>query len=161
MISSIKYSWCMVGSRNPNLWFNMHEAWLHYYNPTDKAVVLIKNVSGNNKGFSKRQINGEEQVKTLYTELGYSSIKYVRCIDRSHKILDCPVQVQSIYILHAIWGKNIASLKGNNTRNKPIHVVGYIGKIQKEIVNIHKEVFMKADISFLNGIPFCLFVVAI
>ena len=61
---------------------------------------------------------------------------------------------QGIDISHTIWGKRIADLKGKTSRKKPIHVAGYIVKIPKELVNIHKEVVMTADILFVNGIPF-------
>ena len=62
--------------------------------------------------------------------------------------------VQDIDIAYAIWGKTIVGLKGNTTRNKPIHVAGYIVKVPKEIVKLHNEVFMTADIFFVNIIPF-------
>ena len=57
-------------------------------------------------------------------------------------------------IVHEIWGKNIVSLKGKTTRKKLIHVEVDIVKIPKELVKLHKEVFMTSDILFVNGIPF-------
>ena len=59
---------------------------------------------------------------------------------------------QDIDIAHAIWGKNIAALKGNTTGKKQIHMAGEIVKIPKEHMKLHKEVFMIADIFFVNGI---------
>ena len=61
--------------------------------------------------------------------------------------------VQDIDISRAIWGKSIEDLKGNTTRKKPIQLVGDIVKIPKELFNLHREVFMTADIFFVNGIP--------
>ena len=60
--------------------------------------------------------------------------------------------VQDIEISHVIWGKNIASLKRNTTRKKPIHVAGYIVIIPKGLINLYKYVFMIAYILFVNGI---------
>ena len=60
--------------------FNMHESGIHCYNTTDKAVVIISNVSKNKQGFSKRKFNGAEQAKTLYAKLGYPSVKDFRWI---------------------------------------------------------------------------------
>ena len=57
----------------PSTEFKIHASGLHCYNPTDKAVELINNVSKNKQGFPKRKINGAEQAKTLYAKLGYSS----------------------------------------------------------------------------------------
>ena len=62
--------------------------------------------------------------------------------------------VQDIDIAHGIWGKNIADLKGKNTGKKPIQVTGEMVKNPKEIMELHKEVFMTEDILFVNGIPF-------
>ena len=64
------------------------------------------------------------------------------------------MKVQDIDIAHAIWGKEIAALKGNTTRKKPTHVTGDLVKVPRELVKLHKDVFMKAYILFVNGIPF-------
>ena len=135
----------------------MRESGLCCYDPTNKSVVLINTVSKNNQVFSKRQINGAEQAKPLHKKLGYASVKYFSWIFQIQQIIDCSLTVQDIDIAQTIWGKNIAALKVNTTRNKPIHVAGYIVRIPKELVNIHKEVFMTADIFFVNGIPFLFF----
>ena len=111
--------------------FKMHGSGLHCYNPTDREVVLIHNVSKNKQGFSKRKFNGAEQAKTLYAKLGYPSVKDFRYIFQIQKIIDCPVTVQDTYITRAIWGKIISALKEETTRNKPIHVAGDIVKIPK------------------------------
>ena len=122
----------------PNMEFKIHESVLHCYNPTDKAVVLINNVSGNKQEFSKRQINGAEQEKTLYAKLGYPSVKDFRCIFQIQQIIYCPVTVQDIDIAHAIWINKIAYLKVNTTRNKPIHMSGGIIKTPKELFKLDK-----------------------
>ena len=69
----------------PNMEFNMHASGLHCYNTTDKAVVLINTVHRNRQGFSKRKINDAEQAKTLYSKLGYPSVKYFRWIFKARK----------------------------------------------------------------------------
>ena len=67
--------------------------------------------------------------------------------------------VQDIDIVNEIWGKKIAALKGKTTRKKPIHVAGDIFKIPKELIKLHKEVFMTAEIFFVNGIPFFILLI--
>ena len=47
----------------PNMELSMNQSGLHFYNPTDKEVVLINSVSVNKQVFPKRQINGAEQAK--------------------------------------------------------------------------------------------------
>ena len=50
-------------------------------------------------------------------------------------------------------GGNVA-LNGNTTRKKSTHAAGDIVKFTKELIKLHKEVFMTSDILFVNGIPF-------
>ena len=65
--------------------------------------------------------------------------------------------VQDIDISHAIWGKIIVDLKGKINKKKNIYVAGDIVKIPKELVKLHKEIFMTADILLVNGMPFLVF----
>jgi hypothetical protein len=138
----------------PNMEFKMHESGLHYFDPRNEAHVFVNTVSGNKEGFSQRQLKGAELAKSLYAKLGYPSPKDYRWIIQSNQISDCPVTVQDVDNAHTIWGKNIAALKGKNTRTKPIHVAGNFVKVPKELLKLHKDVYMTADILFVNRIPF-------
>ena len=82
----------------------MPESLLHCYNLIDKTVLLINDVSGNKQGFLKRKINGVEQAKHLHATLMYPSVKYIMWIVQIHQIVDFPVTVQDIDIIHTIWG---------------------------------------------------------
>ena len=97
-----------------------------------------------------------ERAKPLYSKLRYSSVKYFRWIVQIQQIVDCPVAVQDIDIVHKIWDKNIADFKGKTTENKPIHVAGGIFITPKEIIKLHKYIFMTSDLLFVNGIPFLI-----
>ena len=44
---------------------NINEFGIHSYKPNGKAVLRIKKVSGNKKGFTKRQVNGTEREKSF------------------------------------------------------------------------------------------------
>ena len=90
----------------------MHGSVLHCQNTNDKAVLKIKKIYGNKQVFNKRQINGVEKGKYLHTKLRYPPVKDFSWIVKIHKIVDYLVTVQDIDISHAIWGNNIAVLKG-------------------------------------------------
>ena len=64
--------------------------------------------------------------------------------------------VQDIDIAYAIWVKNILALKWTTTGKKPIHVIGDIVTFTKEIIKLHKELFITTYILFLNVIPFLI-----
>ena len=104
-------------------------------------MLLINTVSKNKQVFHRRQIKGSDQVKTLYYKVGYPPVKYFRWIVQSQQIIDCPVTVQYVDIAQKIWGKNIAALKDNDTRKKPIHMAGDIVKTPKELVKLHKGIY--------------------
>jgi hypothetical protein len=55
-----------------------------------------------------------------------------------------------------IWGKNIATLKGNTTWRKTNLVSMDYVKVPKEFLKLHKEVFMTTEIFFVDKIPFFL-----
>jgi hypothetical protein len=141
----------------PNMEFKMHKSGLHYFNPKDANFTFnINTVSDNKKGFTKRQIKGAEQARTLYATLGYPSIKDFKWVIQSNQIKDCPVTVQDVITAHKIWGKNIAALKGKTTRQKSLHVARDFVKAPSHLLKLHRDVTLSADIFFVNKIPFFL-----
>ena len=83
-------------------------------------------------------------------------MKDFKWVVQSNQIKDCPVTVQDINIATKVWGKDVAALKGKTTRCKPLPVATNLVKIPKELLKLHKEVFLMADIFFINKIPFFL-----
>jgi hypothetical protein len=65
-------------------------------------------------------------------------------------------QPKDIEVAHKIWGPSVAILKGKTTRSKPAPVVADFIKVPKEILDLHKEITLSADIFFVNQIPFFL-----
>jgi hypothetical protein len=66
------------------------------------------------------------------------------------------VTIQDIDVAMKIWGKNIAALKGKTTRIKTHPLTREYVKVTKELLKLHKEVFLTTDIFFVNKIPFFL-----
>jgi hypothetical protein len=66
------------------------------------------------------------------------------------------VTIQDIDVATKILGKNIAALKGNTTRSKTHPVARDYVKVPKELLKLHKEVFLTTDIFFVKNIPFFL-----
>jgi hypothetical protein len=143
----------------PNMNFRMHESGLHYYNPREEKneqMMFLNTVAENMLLFTKRQVKDAQVAKALYTSLERPSIKDFKWIVRNHQIKDSPVTVQDVEVAISIWGKNIEKLKGATTRSKSVPVkLDYI-KVPKELLKLHREVFLTADIFFVNKIPFFL-----
>ena len=138
----------------PNMLFKMHESGLHYFKPRDPEFVFVNTVAINKQPFTQREIKRAEVAKALYSKLMYPSLKDFKWVIQSNQIKDCPVTTRDVDVAHKIWGKNVAALKGKTTRSKPIPVSGDIVKIPKELSKLHKEVFLTADIFFVNKYPF-------
>jgi hypothetical protein len=79
--------------------------------------------------------------------------KWVIC---SNQIKDCPVTIRDIDVSMKIWGKNIAALKGKTTQSKMHPVARDYVKVPKDLLKLHKEVFLTTDIFFVNKIHFLL-----
>ena len=140
-----------------NMEFKMHESGLHYYDPRNESgLAFVNTVSENKSGFTKRQIKNAEAARTLYATLSYPSLKDFKWVLRSNQIQNCPVTVQDAEVASKIWGKNIAALKGKTTRGKSIPVSSDFIKVPKELIKLHKDVYLTADIFFVNKIPFFL-----
>ena len=151
----------------PNMEFRMHESGLHYFDPSDEEFSFVttpkdvdhgfvSTVNANKEGFTKRQIKRAETARTLYTTLSYPSWTDFRWIVRSNQIKDCPVTVEDVDNAMTIWGKNISALKGKTTRSKPSPVARDFVKVPKELLKLHKDIFLTMDIFFVNKIPFFL-----
>jgi hypothetical protein len=141
----------------PHMEFKMHKSGLHYYDlRKEHHLNFVNTVSENKTGFTKRQIKCAEIAQNLYKIFSYLSMKDFRWIIRSNQIKDCPMTIQYIDVAMKIWGKNIASLKGKTTRRKTHPVARDYVKVPKELLELHKEVFLTTDIFFVNKIPFFL-----
>jgi hypothetical protein len=140
----------------PDMEFRMHKSGLHYFDPSDSEFIFVNTVSENKAGFTKRQINESEVARSLYSKLNYLSWKDFKWIIRSNQIKDCPVTVNHIDTALKILGKNVAALKGNTARAKPDPVARDFVKVPVELLKLHKEVYITADLFFVNKIPFFL-----
>lgn len=136
--------------------FRMHSSGLHYYDPRNEELAFVSTVSENKLNFTKRQIKRASVARTLCTTLSYPSWKDFKYIIRSNLIKDCPVTVEDVEISEEIWGKDVPALKGKTTRKKPAPVARNNIKIPLKLLNLHKEVYLTADVFFVNGIAFLL-----
>jgi hypothetical protein len=72
----------------------------------------------------------------------------------SNQIKDCPVTLEHIDTALKIWGKNVVALKGKTTWTKPDPVARDFEKVPVELLKLHKEVYITADLFFVNMILF-------
>ena len=75
---------------------------------------------------------------------------------QSNQIKDYLAILADVEVACKIWGKKIAALKGKTIRKKPILVSKDFIKIPRELFQVHKDIFLTADVFFVNKIPFFL-----
>ena len=138
----------------PDMEFVRHPSGLHYYDPRTYGKTFVHTVAENMANYTKRQVKSAQAARTLYRALGYPSLKDFRLALMTNLIKDCPVTVQDVDVAHAIWGKDIAALKGKTTRRKPIPVADSVMNVPRELKKLHKNVTLAVDLFFVNGIAF-------
>jgi hypothetical protein len=135
--------------------FKMHKIGLHYYDPRkEHHKTCINTVSENKTGFTKWEFKCAEITRNLYKTLSYPSLKDFKWGIRSNQIKYCPVTIQDIDVATKILGKNIATLKGKTTQSKTHPVARDYVKVLKELLKLHRLVFLTTDIFFVNKTPF-------
>jgi hypothetical protein len=131
----------------PDMEFLMHKSRLHYFDPRDSEFIVVNTVSENKAGFTKRQIKESEVARSLYSKLNYPSLKDFKWIIWSNQIKDCPVTKNHVDTALKIWGKNVTALKGKTTRTTPDPVARDFVKVPVELLKLHKEVYVTANLS--------------
>ena len=119
-------------------------------------MAFVNTVAENMSKFSKREVKGAEVARALHVTLERPSINDFNWIVRSNQIKDSPVTLRDVQVATSIWGKSVSKLKGSTTRTKSVPVSRDYIKVPKELLNLHREVFLTADIFFVNKIPFFL-----
>jgi hypothetical protein len=144
----------LEGKLDMEFWIN--KSGLHYFDPRDIKFTFVNTVCKNKAGFTKRQIKEVEVTQSLYSKLNYPSWKDFKWIIWSNQIKDCPVTVEHVNTALKIWGKNIVALKRKTTWAIPDPVARDFVKVPVELLKLHKEVYITADLFFENKIPFFL-----
>jgi hypothetical protein len=136
--------------------FVQHQSGLHFWKPEPQntGVALVETVAGNKSNYTKRQLKGAEKARELYAAVGYPSSRDFRYAVQMKQIADCPITTEDIDVAQAVWGKSIAALKGKTTRRKPKPVVSSLIQVPRELLKLHRKVFLAIDIFFVNGIAF-------
>ena len=75
---------------------------------------------------------------------------------RLNMLKDYPVTnaIDDIINAHNIYGPDLASIRGKTVRRKPEHVPTDYVDIPRNIIWLHQQVTLSADIMFVNRVPF-------
>jgi hypothetical protein len=73
---------------------------------------------------------------------------------RLNLLQNCPITYDDIKNASAIWGSDIANIRGKTTHCKPDRVETNYVDIPRALLSAHINVTLVADVMFVNGVPF-------
>jgi len=112
-------------------------------------------VTENKASFTRREIEGADNAKSLSRSLGMPSYQaLIDAIENSH-IHDCPVTAADVKRCVYIYGPEIAILKGKTKRKQPLHVPHlHLVPLPKSISDHHSIIYLYVDSSMYMAFRF-------
>ena len=83
-----------------------------------QELALVTTVTETLKAFTKREIEGARRARVLLARMGFPTVEQAMAIVNSGSNFD--VSSRDFQIADAIWGKDIASLKGKTIKNATV-----------------------------------------
>ena len=74
----------------------------------------------------------------------------------SNMIKNCPIDSTGVSNAPAIFGSDLASVRGKTIRRKPKSIMEEYVSVPKELVSQNKFISIAADVFFVDGIAFLL-----
>jgi hypothetical protein len=119
------------------------------------TVLETTTVEANKSKHTDRDCSPAQLARKIQNLVGRPELKdFLRCLD-SNSLPNCPTQRQDAVNADAVFGRDVASLKGKITRQQLQTVLGAVANnLPKEIMEHYRDVALCVDIMFVNRIPF-------
>ena len=106
------------------------------------------------EGYTKKQVQGAILSRKASGLVGYpyeQDLKYLVSIQN----LDyCPLTIHNVNNARAIFGPDIAGVRGKAVRQKPDRVVTYYVAVTCNFLALHKYVTLMSDVCFVDNVAF-------
>jgi hypothetical protein len=114
----------------------------------EAGTMLVQTVHQNYKGYTKRKVLQAKEARCTMGMIGNSSERDFKNMVRGNLINNFPVTSDDVTNAHAIYGPDLASLRGKSVQQKPAPVVGDYVSVPQEIVEHNKIVTLAVDVFF-------------
>jgi hypothetical protein len=108
--------------------------------------VLVETVANNLTVYTKREVAGAEKAREMLARMGYPSVETAIRTPRDGN--DFSVTEHDSRVADAIWGKDVASIKGKTNRRKTRAAEKTIGQPV-----VQQQQILSIDIMFVEGVP--------
>ena len=117
---------------------------------------FVETVSENKARYTPREFDQAKRARMLYHSLGAPAIDKFKKMIQFNMIKNCPVTLDDIKIAEAVFGPDVATLKGKTTRKTPKAVLPDTIELPKELYRNILTVELCIDTMFVNRMPFLM-----
>ncbi len=118
--------------------------------------MLVQTVWQNYKGYTKRNVLPAKEARCAMGMIGNPSKRDFKNTVKGNLINNCPVSSDDVTNAHAIFGPDLANLRGKKVWQTPAPVVDDYVSVPREVVERNKIVMLAADVFLVDGIAFLL-----
>ena len=136
--------------------FQVHRSAGEPFGPKEE-MVFVQTVLGNIEGYPKRRVAAALRARQLYHSLSHPSLKDFKNMIRAGQIRDCPVTLEAVDDAEAMFGPDMAALKGKLVKKKAPPVTNVIHAVPDELVQPHRELPATMDVFYVANKPYLAF----
>ncbi len=118
----------------------------------------IQIVYKNYKGYTKRKVLKTKEARQAQGLIGSLSKSDYKGMVRGNIIKNCPLTSKDIANKCAIFGPDLASIRGKTERRTPALVMVDYVNVPRSVVETNRIVMMVADVFFGDGMAFLIMV---
>jgi hypothetical protein len=119
-------------------------------------TALVQKVQGNYEGYTKKDILKAKEACRAQGMIGSHREKDYKGMVSGNLITNCPVTTTNISNIRAMFGPDLASIRGKTVRRTPAPMVAHYVAVPRSLVEINKVIMMAADVFFVDGTAFLL-----
>ncbi len=123
---------------------------------SDEGTAFLQTVKGNYEGYMKREVLRATEACRRQALLGNPSEKDYEGMVSSNMIANCLISTSDVTNARAIFGPDLASVRGKTVRQTPAPVVGEYVAVPRSLVQSNRMITLAADVFFVDGTPFLL-----
>ena len=125
-------------------------------NKNVQEVGMLQTVSMNYKIYIKKEVEADILARKVQARVVHPSDAEFKNMVRDKLLENCPLKIEHITNKNITFGPNVTGLRGKSVRTKTTRVEREYIPIPRYFYVLHKFVMLKADVMFVNGLPFLI-----